>query len=76
MLLKIKKVVVSLSHHIDLNLVIITEKILIFNLFNEKKITIAIDAMGGDNSPDKTVGGVGHFLSIQNKTVQFKFVWK
>ena len=24
----------------------------------EKKITIAIDAMGGDNSPNKTIEGV------------------
>ena len=28
----------------------------------EKKITIAIDAMGGDNSPDKTIEGVSFFL--------------
>ena len=27
-----------------------------------KKITIAIDAMGGDNSPDKTIHGVSLFL--------------
>ena len=27
-----------------------------------KKITIAIDAMGGDNSPDKTISGVGLFV--------------
>ncbi len=27
-----------------------------------KKITIAIDAMGGENSPDKTVEGIGIFL--------------
>ena len=27
----------------------------------EKKITIAIDAMGGDNSPDKTIEGVIFF---------------
>ena len=27
-----------------------------------KKITIAIDAMGGDNSPDKSIKGVGLFL--------------
>ena len=32
-----------------------------------KKITIAIDAMGGDNSPDKTVEGVSLFLK-KNKT--------
>ena len=32
-----------------------------------KKITIAIDAMGGDNSPDKTVEGVSFFLK-KNKT--------
>ena len=28
----------------------------------KKKITIAIDAMGGDNSPDKTIQGVCLFL--------------
>ena len=28
----------------------------------EKKITIAIDAMGGENSPDKTIEGVKYFL--------------
>ena len=28
-----------------------------------KKISIAIDAMGGDNSPDKTIHGVSLFLS-------------
>ena len=27
-----------------------------------KKITIAIDAMGGDNSPDKTIEGIHFFL--------------
>lgn len=27
-----------------------------------KKITIAIDAMGGDNSPDKTIEGLNLFL--------------
>ena len=27
-----------------------------------KKITIAIDAMGGENSPEKTIKGVGIFL--------------
>ena len=27
-----------------------------------KKISIAIDAMGGDNSPDKTIEGVKIFL--------------
>ena len=27
-----------------------------------KKITIAIDAMGGDNSPDKTIQGLSIFL--------------
>ena len=32
-----------------------------------KIITIAIDAMGGDNSPDKTIQGVGIFLK-NNKT--------
>ena len=28
-----------------------------------KKITIAIDAMGGENSPNKTIKGVSLFLS-------------
>ena len=32
----------------------------------KKKITIAIDAMGGDNSPSKTVKGVGLFLLKNN----------
>ena len=27
-----------------------------------KKISIAIDAMGGDNSPDKTINGIKFFL--------------
>ena len=27
-----------------------------------KKISIAIDAMGGDNSPDKTIEGISFFL--------------
>ena len=27
-----------------------------------KKISIAIDAMGGDNSPDKTIEGIKIFL--------------
>ena len=31
-----------------------------------KIITIAIDAMGGDNSPDKTIEGVGIFLKKNN----------
>ena len=33
-----------------------------------KKITIAIDAMGGDNSPDKTIEGVSIFLK-KNKLI-------
>ena len=35
----------------------------------EKKITIAIDAMGGDNSPNKTIEGLSLFLkkNIQKK---------
>ena len=34
----------------------------------EKKITIAIDAMGGDNSPNKIIEGLSLFLkkNIQN----------
>ena len=33
----------------------------------EKKISIAIDAMGGDNSPDKTIKGIKYFLD-KNKS--------
>ena len=33
----------------------------------KKKITIAIDAMGGDNSPNKTIEGVKIFLD-KNKS--------
>ena len=33
----------------------------------KNKITIAIDAMGGDNSPDKTIQGVSLFLN-KNKS--------
>jgi len=36
-----------------------------------KKITIAIDAMGGDNSPDKTIHGVGIFLKKNYKNNDF-----
>ena len=36
-----------------------------------KKITIAIDAMGGDNSPDKTVEGVSIFLKKNNLNDDF-----
>ena len=32
-----------------------------------KKITIAIDAMGGENAPDKTLEGISIFLK-ENKT--------
>ena len=37
----------------------------------EKKITIAIDAMGGDNSPDKTIEGVYFFLKKNSKNNDF-----
>jgi len=37
----------------------------------EKKITIAIDAMGGDNSPDKTVQGIGVFIKKNSKNNDF-----
>ena len=37
----------------------------------KKKITIAIDAMGGDNSPSKTVAGVGLFLKKNSKENDF-----
>ena len=37
-----------------------------------KKITIAIDAMGGENSPKKTIQGVNLFLKkIKIKKISF-----
>ena len=36
-----------------------------------KKITIAIDAMGGDNSPDKTIEGVNIFLRENKRNNDF-----
>ena len=37
----------------------------------KKKITIAIDAMGGDNSPDKTIQGVFFFLKKNSTNNDF-----
>jgi phosphate acyltransferase len=37
----------------------------------KKKITIAIDAMGGDNSPDKTIQGVKIFVNKYKKNNDF-----
>ncbi len=36
-----------------------------------KKIAIAIDAMGGDNSPEKTIQGVGFFLKRNSEKNDF-----
>ena len=36
-----------------------------------KKIAIAIDAMGGDNSPDKTIKGIKLFLEKNKKNNDF-----
>ena len=36
-----------------------------------KKISIAIDAMGGDNSPDKTIKGIKLFLEKNNSKDDF-----
>ena len=36
-----------------------------------KKITIAIDAMGGDNSPDKTIHGVKLFIDKNSSSNDF-----
>jgi len=36
-----------------------------------KKISIAIDAMGGDNSPDKTIEGIKFFLDKNKKNDDF-----
>jgi len=37
----------------------------------KKKIVIAIDAMGGDNSPQKTIQGVSLFLKKNNTKDDF-----
>ena len=37
----------------------------------DKKITIAIDAMGGDNSPDKIIEGIKFFLSKNSNNNDF-----
>ena len=37
----------------------------------EKNITIAIDAMGGENSPDKTIEGISFFLKKKRKKQRF-----
>ena len=36
-----------------------------------RKISIAIDAMGGDNSPDKTIEGVSFFIKKNKKEKDF-----
>ncbi|MDC0530051.1 phosphate acyltransferase PlsX [Pelagibacteraceae bacterium] len=36
-----------------------------------KKITIAIDAMGGENAPDKTIKGVSYFLKANESNSDF-----
>ena len=36
-----------------------------------KKISIAIDAMGGDNSPDKTIEGIRIFLDKNKSNTDF-----
>ena len=36
-----------------------------------RKITIAIDAMGGDNSPDKTIEGIKLFLDKNKSSDDF-----
>ena len=36
-----------------------------------KKISIAIDAMGGDNAPDKTIEGIKLFLDKNKSTNDF-----
>ena len=37
-----------------------------------KKISIAIDAMGGDNSPDKTIAGIKFFLEKNSSKNEYK----
>ena len=58
-----------LSHHIDLKSGFYNGKkdfrYLVIN--NDKKITIAIDAMGGENAPKKNVEGLS-YLFDKNKS--------
>ena len=41
------------------------------NKFNDKKISVAIDAMGGENAPHKTLEGVALFLKKNSKKDDF-----
>ena len=43
-----------------------------------KKISIAIDAMGGENSPKKTIEGVDLFIkkNILKDDFFFKYIWR
>ena len=40
-----------------------------------KSVVIAVDAMGGDNSPDKVIRGISHFLK-KNNDVFFRIFGK
>ena len=39
-----------------------------------KKISIAIDAMGGDNAPDKTIKGIKLFLDKNRDKKDFELI--
>ena len=40
---------------------------------NENQITIVVDAMGGDNSPEKTIKGCEIFLNNNNLINNYYF---
>ena len=40
-----------------------------------KKVSIAIDAMGGDNSPDKTIEGIKIFIDKNKLNNDFKNIF-
>ena len=63
-----------LSHHIDLKSGYYNGKKILDIQYNfmDKKITIAIDAMGGDNSPEKTINGVGLFIKENSLNNDFQ----
>ena len=41
----------------------------------KKKITIAIDAMGGENAPKKNIEGLSIFLKKNKKNNDFLFIY-
>ena len=62
----------KLSHHVDLKSGYYNGKNTRYQKYiMSKKISIAIDAMGGDNSPDKTIEGIKFFLEKNKNESDF-----